>query len=470
MPLGPSSSSPGGTSLAAQLSDPQLHRVLSSMVRRKIPGPDAEDLVQSTLADALAAPRVPEDPTELRRWVFGIARNKIADYYRIGRREVPHEPPALDAPVEGSQASAAEPHSARDLLRWAEEALPENSAAQQTFDWMLREGEGEKLESIAAEAKLPAPQVRKRVSRLRQHLKRKWVMELAAVAALGIIVLVGLRLLRHSPGIDVGPDRSAQPVQPTDAERAAELRRAALEACGARDFRLCIEKLDQAAALDAAGDVSDEVPAAREVARQALQPPESLPAGTGAPSEPPSKSGPWPDDTVHAPPVLPGKAGKGRGLFSPPATPSSSFAPTRKPNPKGEEGKLGNPRTDGKLGNPRTDGKLGYSSDSKEGNGVPRSSELELHQSSHATMPAPAQQAQQNAAAQRNASVEQNASAPKKIGGAKPAPAPRAVNNAASNSSLGDSDTAPAPATKGAPRNAAEDINLGSIRTKGGKK
>ncbi len=297
-PPGPSRSSDqaGGTSgasVAAALSDPELHRALAALIRRKIAAPDAEDVLQATLADALAAAHVPDDATELRRWVFGVARNKIADYYRAGRREIPHEPPDLEATADGLPDSP-EPHSARDLLRWAKGSLPETDGAQQTFDWMLREGQGEKLETIAAEEKLPAPQVRKRVSRLRQHLKRKWVLELAAVAALGLAALVAHRMLRRTPaGLELGPDRTAQTPESdrtNDLRRAAELRRNGLDACAARDYRRCLEQLDQAATLDALGDATDDIRRARESAHESNQP-ESLPAGevpNAAPTTAPS--------------------------------------------------------------------------------------------------------------------------------------------------------------------------------------
>jgi cytoskeletal protein RodZ len=53
---------------------------------------------------------------------------------------------------------------------------------------MLREGDGEKLENIARDAKLPAPRVRKRVSRLRKFLRERWAAELALI---GVLLLCG---------------------------------------------------------------------------------------------------------------------------------------------------------------------------------------------------------------------------------------------------------------------------------------
>ena len=76
------------------------------------------------------------------------------------------------------------PQSALDLMRWAQKELPAGKENEQTLEWMLREGEGEKLETIAAEANVPAPRVRQRVSRLRRYYKARWAAQTAAVAAL----------------------------------------------------------------------------------------------------------------------------------------------------------------------------------------------------------------------------------------------------------------------------------------------
>src|SRR5262245_46088203 len=79
-----------------------LRRTLSSMIRRRVPPVDAEDVVQAALLDALAAERLPEDPADLARFIVGIARHKIADYHRRSKRERrsndPEEPKTAPAP------------------------------------------------------------------------------------------------------------------------------------------------------------------------------------------------------------------------------------------------------------------------------------------------------------------------------------------------------------------------------------
>ena len=52
------------------LEEPRVLRNLTTMVRRRVPACEADDVVQSVLCDVLAARAVPQDD-ELPRWVVG---------------------------------------------------------------------------------------------------------------------------------------------------------------------------------------------------------------------------------------------------------------------------------------------------------------------------------------------------------------------------------------------------------------
>ena len=145
---------------------------------------------------------------------MGICRHKVVDWFRRMRREVPRD-------LEGDDAVPAEsaPTSALDLMRWAQKELPAGKENEQTLEWMLREGEGEKLESIAAEANVPAPRVRQRVSRLRRYFKARWAAQTAAVAALLLVSLAIFLALRGkkeeiAPRPEPSFEPSAMPLPP----------------------------------------------------------------------------------------------------------------------------------------------------------------------------------------------------------------------------------------------------------------
>lgn len=164
-----------------RLADPALRRAVEAAVRRRVRGDEAEDVVQATFTDVLSASQLPEDDEELRRFVFGVARNKVFDHFRRQKRQAQQ---LDDDDAEGGE----QPLSARDMLRWAEGELSD-SEARATLEWMLREGDGEKLEQIARDARVPAPRVRKRVSRLRKLLRERWAAELM-LAGVGLLLLL----------------------------------------------------------------------------------------------------------------------------------------------------------------------------------------------------------------------------------------------------------------------------------------
>lgn len=269
------SMSPRSPIAPALLADPALRAGLVAAVRRRVPAQEVEEIVQATLAEALASDRRPEDPDALRRWVYGIARYKVIDFHRGRTREAPAA--ELDEPVDGHEP----PHDAIDLLRWAEREAPANETSARTLEWLLREGDGEKLEDIARAEAVPAPQVRQRVARLRKHYRARWALVAAALVVATIVVLA----LR---GRD--DDRTAKPeptpsTTPDPIARARELRERALSACERHEWTLCLKGLDDAAALDPAGDTTQVVRDARAAAQKALAPaPSSQPSPTPTPT------------------------------------------------------------------------------------------------------------------------------------------------------------------------------------------
>lgn len=258
--------------LNRRLADPNLFRDIQAAVRRRIRGDDALDVVQAAFAEVLASQEAPVDSEEFRRFVFGVARHKVFDHFRRRAREVPSADSA-------TEEQTAEPLSARDLLRWAEGALPD-SESQHTLEWMLREGDGEKLEHIARDANVPAPRLRKRVSRLRSFLRQRWATELLLA---GFVLSLGIYLYSRHRRDD---ERARPDVVREDAplELARKLRRTALERCRKAAFDECVAGLDRARAIDPAGDSAPEVVEARRNAKSQISPAPSNQAPAPLPS------------------------------------------------------------------------------------------------------------------------------------------------------------------------------------------
>ena len=172
---------------AARLADPALREALLRYARRRLPPGEVDDLVQSTLTDALTADSAPNDADDFQRWVHGIARHKIADLYRR-RGRLPVLEPELDAKFNDPGPATGE------LAQWIEKELPKTDGAHATLHWLLRESDGESLDEIARDAALPAPRVRQRVSRLRRHLHSRWL----ALGAAGLALLLSAAAVLHA--------------------------------------------------------------------------------------------------------------------------------------------------------------------------------------------------------------------------------------------------------------------------------
>jgi hypothetical protein len=216
-----------------------------------------------------------------------------------------------------------------DLLRWAKRELPAGENAEETLQWMLREADGETLETIAEESNVPAPRVRKRVSRLREYFRERWSGQTAALVALGIVAaLVALYALGRKKD-DIAKDVPLVPSvrEPLPHEVAEQKRREAFEKCDAGELRPCLDLLDEAKGLDPKGDLSEAVQRARKAAEEKLAPPptpEPMPTSKMAP---PTK-GPVKGEPTAVP-------------TTPIPAPPSSFGPSKVQKPSAPMGKKG---------------------------------------------------------------------------------------------------------------------------------
>jgi len=182
----------------ALLAEPSMLARIRAMVRRRVPAQAVDDVVHQTACEALAALDPPNDPREVRRWLFGIASHKVADFHRGARRASVVQ--GLDPEVLAARAPALE---ARSLLRGVLADATRDPRGAETMGWIAREMQGERLEALAHEAGLPAATVRQRVSRLRRWLRTRWGREALLLVAASLLTLA--LALRPCPAPEVEP-------------------------------------------------------------------------------------------------------------------------------------------------------------------------------------------------------------------------------------------------------------------------
>jgi DNA-directed RNA polymerase specialized sigma24 family protein len=161
--------------LRQYIASPRTRSALHAYARRRGLHESADDVVQTVLCDALAAPAIPVEGEELPRWLNGIASHKVADEHRRRARWSGCEPP---------EASAEDSDEARDLLRRieGEVASPEE---RQALEWLVREHRGEALCEMARAEALAPDTLRQRVARFRRKLRARYLAPLAFLLALG---------------------------------------------------------------------------------------------------------------------------------------------------------------------------------------------------------------------------------------------------------------------------------------------
>jgi DNA-directed RNA polymerase specialized sigma24 family protein len=199
MTTAPSRPSPADAVHAA-LSDAGVRARIEEIVRRRVQADAVTDVVGQVACEALASPLAPADPDEVPRWLFGITRHKVADHHRASFRR-------LDAGVDVEQLpGAGAALEARSLLRRVLEDASRDARAAETMRWIVREAAGERLDEMAREVALPPATVRQRVSRLRRWLRKRWLREIALVAAAALGIGVAWRLAPHHVTVPIVAD------------------------------------------------------------------------------------------------------------------------------------------------------------------------------------------------------------------------------------------------------------------------
>jgi DNA-directed RNA polymerase specialized sigma24 family protein len=171
--------------LRRYVAHPRTRSSLTAYVRRWGLADAADDVVQTVLCDALAAPAIPVPAPDIPRWVGGIAKKKVADERRRRARWQWVELP--------ESAVTSRPEVA-DLLKRIDREVVEPEQ-RRSLGLLLREHAGESLLEIARELALEPPALRQRICRLRQKLRARYLGPLILLLGLG-----GASALAHQRG------------------------------------------------------------------------------------------------------------------------------------------------------------------------------------------------------------------------------------------------------------------------------
>jgi DNA-directed RNA polymerase specialized sigma24 family protein len=167
------------------LDDEDVRASISSTIRRAVPASDADDISQGVFCDALEATTLPKNRLEIPFWLVGIARHRVADYFRRRPREV------LGLTPEGSTPPAT--FESREALDHVAARLRNDADAKKTLEWMVLEHDGVPFKTIARREKLSPAAVRARVYRLRTRLRRE-----LGYLLVGILLALGVGAALHA--------------------------------------------------------------------------------------------------------------------------------------------------------------------------------------------------------------------------------------------------------------------------------
>jgi DNA-directed RNA polymerase specialized sigma24 family protein len=173
-----------------------VQSLLRSVLRRRVPHEEVDDIIQSVVCDALGSQRIPERREELSKWLVTIAKNKAIDFFRKQRADGSCEPGDLPSPAPSFEA--------RDLLcRIVKDACGAD-ASKQAMHLALREGDGESYAELARFEGATQAALRQRVSRFRRSMTAKWL----SAAALVLLVAGGVAAHRaFAPSTEaIAPD------------------------------------------------------------------------------------------------------------------------------------------------------------------------------------------------------------------------------------------------------------------------
>ena len=150
---------------------------LIAFIRRRVPDEiDPEELLQDVFAELIEAYRLMKPIAHTGAWLMQVARNRITDFFRRGRKETVEEEgweDLLPSPEDGPDAIYA-----RAVLMEEIEAALDELPANQREVFLAHEVEGRSFAEISAETGVSVNTLLSRkhyaLKYLRKRLRSKW--------------------------------------------------------------------------------------------------------------------------------------------------------------------------------------------------------------------------------------------------------------------------------------------------------
>src|SRR5580704_7603610 len=244
---------------AKRVADARLKSALDRWIRGRVPEADAPDMVQNVLAALLAHAHPPDTVDGLIALGRRMLQHDLIDHYRHRETVRGAEVCALDDQHAETIAPAA-PAGAWDGFDVAKRARLVNAlvARGQLTDVdvdVLERADAEGYPALAAELGTTDQALRVRAHRKRALLREGWTRYAAYGSGLAVLVLIAYAFWDRPDNVAApSPGPGPEQHEPAPPERAASLRAAASRACADSQWKECLDRLDDARAIDPVGD------------------------------------------------------------------------------------------------------------------------------------------------------------------------------------------------------------------------
>jgi DNA-directed RNA polymerase specialized sigma24 family protein len=260
----------------ARVLSPEVQAAIVKAVRKAgVNGNDREDVQQVVNMELLAEGMDSVDLDHCLALARTKAHDRSVDLMRLWARRGKTNVGPTEEADEHPALRNLEPDACRAIVVKQQaavfnEAVAEGAISEQDVRILQLDADGLDAGEIAKRVKLAPKTVRNRLSTARKILNEAWAKRSRIVVG-GVTILAVLVMLwivqrkreqyarDHAHDFDITPDRVQTPREPTPMERADNLRKEAWDACGARYYGTCADKLNEAAKLDPASETRQDV-------------------------------------------------------------------------------------------------------------------------------------------------------------------------------------------------------------------